>query len=319
MNWTCDQIPLADGGEGTLDAAPGDLRTARVTGPLGTPVDAQWRFTAGSDANPPTAVIEMSRAAGRALLPKPQGDDSVRASTIGVGELILEAVNAGAQRIVVAVGGSATTDGGEGAVSVIETPGRLGIAKLVVACDVRTEFRDAADQFGPQKGATPTQVVELQERLDRLAERYQRDFGVDVRHLRGSGAAGGLAGGLAALGAELCPGFDLVADMVGLRDRLASADAVVTGEGRIDRGSFEGKVVGGVLDLVGNRHPVLCVGGQVEPAVREHPALNHPGVGVVDLADRFGMGRATRDTMSLVAAVVTQWLEHLESAPPGTS
>ena len=148
-------------------------------------------------------------------------------------------------RVLVAVGGSATVDGGLGALEALDFD--LRGAEVVVACDVTTAFVDAAPVFGPQKGADAAAVAELQRRLTELADRYRTDHGVDVRELPGSGAAGGLAGGLAALGARLVPGAELVADVVGLRAALSGASLVLTGEGRFDATSLAGKVVGHVL------------------------------------------------------------------------
>jgi glycerate kinase len=167
--WTADEVPMSDGGEGLLDALGGDPRRTTVAGPLGQPVDAEWRMLAtgtgtgtGTDHDhAPTAVVEMSKAAGRALLPHPQGDEPLRADTTGVGQLLLAARDAGARRIVIGCGGSATTDGGLGAVRAVQTaggPDALAGVDLVVACDVTTPFLDAAAIFGPQKGATPAQV-----------------------------------------------------------------------------------------------------------------------------------------------------------------
>ncbi len=312
LGWSAVEVPMADGGEGTLDAVGGTEHRTTVPGPLGTPVDAPWRMVEGPGRPGPTAVIEMARAAGRDLLENPTGDQPVRADTAGVGHLVLAAVAAGARRIVVAVGGSATTDGGWGAVKVIGSRAALGGADLVVACDVTTRFVDAAAVFGPQKGATPDQVDQLTGRLGSLAERYRHEFGVDVTGLAGGGAAGGLAGGLAALGARLVPGLALVADLVGLRQRLEPADLVVTGEGRLDRTSLAGKVVGGVLDLVGGRVPVLCVVGSADPG------LELPGpsgaVRIVSLEERVGPRRARAETTTLVAEVVA---EHLATAWSG--
>ena len=301
--WSADEAPMADGGEGTLEVVGGEVRHSLVAGPLGEPVEAEWRWLAGSDSGPATAVIEMARAAGRPLLPNPQGEDPVRADTTGVGQLILAAVEAGADRVVVAVGGSATTDGGWGAVSAIGRRERLGKAELVVACDVRTRFLDAARVFGPQKGASPAQVEELSRRLVEVAGRYETEWGVDVRQLDGSGAAGGLAGGLAALGATLVGGFGLIADLVQLPRRLAPADLVVTGEGRLDKGSLEGKVVGGVLELAVDR-PVLCVVGQAEGRTAARVTEAGPRVTLVSLVDTVGRERAIHDTLSAVEEAV---------------
>ena len=165
----------------------------------------------------------------------------------GTGELIAEALEAGADRLLVGVGGSASTDGGLGALEVLEGRGGLGRAEVLVACDVVTLFLDAAREFAPQKGASVAQVAELAQRLSALAGYYSERFAVDVVAMPGSGAAGGLAGGLAALGAELVPGLDLVASRVGLDRRIAASGFVVTGEGRLDSSSWSGKVVGGVV------------------------------------------------------------------------
>jgi glycerate kinase len=252
-----------------------------------------------------TAVIEMSQAAGRALLPQPRDDDPVHADTSGVGHLLLSARDAGATRIVIGCGGSATTDGGWGAVQVVGSPAALAGIDLEVASDVTTPFTRAAAIFGPQKGASPEQIELLTDRLLSLADRYRRDFAVDVDALPGAGAAGGLAGGLAALGARIVPGFDLVAAMTGLARRVAGADLVVTGEGHLDPPSFEGKVPGGVLRLVGGRCPVLCIVGDVDERVRRSPP---PGLEIVSLVARFGRSRARKDTCARIAEVTQEAL-----------
>ena len=204
--WECDEVPLADGGEGTLEVLGGANRTALVTGPLGDPVKAGWQLREGR------AVIEMATASGLELVGGAAGNDPVAASTYGTGELIAAAIDAGARRILVGVGGSATTDGGLGALRALYPLPRIRGIDIQVACDVRTSFVDAADLFAPQKGATPAQVELLRRRLQRLAQVYLDEHGVDVLALPGAGAAGGLAGGLAAAGATLIEGFDLVAD-----------------------------------------------------------------------------------------------------------
>jgi glycerate kinase len=305
--WTADEAPMSDGGEGLLEAVGGASRSAWVPGPLGTPVEAEWRLLPAVAGQGPTAVIEMSRAAGRALLPHPVGEDPVQADTAGVGHLILAARDAGAARIVVGCGGSATTDGGWGAVQVVGAPSALtgrGIS-LEVACDVTTPFRQAAALFGPQKGASAEQIERLTERLVALAGRYRRDFGVDVDALPGAGAAGGLAGGLAALGARIVPGFDLVAAMTGLARRIAMADLAVTGEGHLDPPSFAGKVPGGVLALSRGHCPVLCIVGGADPEVLRSPP---PGLQIVSLVHRFGGRRAREETTALIAEVTGEAL-----------
>jgi glycerate 2-kinase len=310
--WTVDEIPMSDGGEGLLLALGGTRRTTIVTGPLGARVQAEWRLLGGTAADGPlTAVIEMSRAAGRALLPRPRGDDPVRADTTGVGELLLAARDAGAQRIVIGCGGSSTTDGGVGAYEAVGTPAALGGIELVVASDVTTRFSQAAAVFGPQKGATAAQVGELSRRLVEVAARYRRETGVDVTDVPGGGAAGGLAGGLVALGARIEPGFDFVAGLVGLGDRLERADLAVTGEGHVDPPSFHGKVPGGVLELArvrgehGRTLPVLCIAGGVDASVLDSPPS---GLEVVSLSARFGQARARNETAALINLVTAESL-----------
>jgi glycerate kinase len=289
-------VPLADGGEGTLDVLGGGNRRTTVMGPLGDPVDAPWRL------NGRTAIVEMARASGLALVGGPEGNDPIAATSHGTGELIATALDAGAKRIVVGMGGSATTDGGLGAIRAIWTPGRLRGAQLVAACDVRTKFVEAAEIFAPQKGASPAQVQLLKRRLERLAQVYIDDYGVDVRELDGAGAAGGLAGGLAVLGAAIVSGFDVVADELDLDDRIAEVDLVVTGEGFVDAQSFEGKVVGGVTALAAEAGvPVLAVAGEVFDGADAK-------VATVSLVERFGRERAFGDPIGCIEDAVSEWL-----------
>jgi len=252
------RLPLADGGEGTLDVlcpAPTDRSAVGVTGPLGEPVVAEWGLRGD------TAVVEMARASGLALVTG--ANDPLRATTTGTGELLRAALDAGIRRAIVAVGGSATVDGGLGALEALDFD--LRGADVVVACDVSTRFVDAARVFGPQKGADEMAVAELERRLERLAGRYRDELGVDVRDLPGGGAAGGLAGGLAALGARLVPGAALVAELAGLPDAVPRASLVLTGEGRLDATSFAGKVVGHVVATArAQAVPVAIVAGDAE-------------------------------------------------------
>ena len=306
--WDADPCPLSDGGEGFADvlaasSVSGAWRESWVTGPLGRPVRARW-WMDGDEA-----VVESAAASGLPLAGGPEGNDPVAATTAGTGELVVAAIAAGARRVLVGVGGSATTDGGWGALGAIEGAGGLGAVEVVVACDVMTLFVDAAARFAPQKGATPAQVDELRARLVTVAARYRDRYGVDVETLGGGGAAGGLAGGLAALGARLVPGFDVVARSVGLAARLAGADLVVTGEGRLDASSWAGKVVGGVLGMAASASvPVLVVAGDVGPGGVEGVTCPPEGgpsdVQVVSLADRFGLAAALADPAGCAARVV---------------
>lgn len=282
-NHDCVEIPMADGGEGLLAVLGGANRTTTVTGPLGEPVEAAWRLHRG------TAVIEMALASGLELAGGADGNDAMNATTAGTGELIDAALTSGARRIIVGLGGSATTDGGLGALQAMRSPRRLRPVELLVACDVTTRFVDAARVFGPQKGATDAQVRLLTARLEQLADRYRDELGVDVREIDGSGAAGGIAGMLAALGGSLLPGFELVADELDLYDALDGADLVITGEGHLDRQSFTGKVVGGVVEIAADAGvPVAAVVGIADADVADR--IEH-----VAIADRFGLDRAMRE------------------------
>jgi glycerate kinase len=291
---TCDEQPLADGGEGTLEALGGANRTTVVTGPLGDEVAAPWRLSKG------TAVVEMALASGITLVGGAEANDALAASTYGTGELIAAAVDAGAHRVIVGVGGSATTDGGLGALRALYPLQRFRGTEVIVACDVRTPFVHAAETFSAQKGASPAQVRFLTRRLESLAATYREEHGVDVASLVGGGAAGGLAGGLAAgLGADLVSGFDLVADELDLDEHLEGADLVITGEGYLDAESIDGKVVGGVRALA-TQHgvPTLAVVGDADLAWVD---ANRDLIGSVErLVTRCGEDRALRDTLACI-------------------
>jgi len=293
--WDCVAHPMADGGEGTLAALGGPNRRSVVSGPLGDPVEAPWRLSGG------TAVIEMAQASGLQALPSGERNDPIAASTYGTGELIAEAVEGGATRIIVAVGGSATTDGGLGALRALNLSRLTGVS-LVVACDVRIPFVEAAARFGPQKGASPAQVELLTRRLERLAQIYEEEHGVDVRELEGAGAAGGLAGGLAAIGAQLESGFELVSDEVDLFDDIERAELVITGEGFVDDESFEGKVVGGVVEGCEELGiPTFVVAGDIDPELSR-------SLDAVGLVERCGEERATTETLACIEALVEKRL-----------
>lgn len=306
LGWGCDAAPVADGGEGILEALGGRLRRTRVQGPLGEVVDAEWRMLEGAV---PTAVIEMARAAGIDLVGGPEWNDPLRASTAGVGQLIMAAVAAGARRVIVGAGGSATTDGGQGCIEALEPRARLAGVELAVACDVPTRFVDAAAVFAGQKGATPKQVALLTRRLERLAQLYEDSYGADVRDLPGSGAAGGLAGGLAAVGAQLVPGFELVAEVLDLPARIEDADLVATGEGFLDEQSFSDKAVGGVLDLASSAGvPALVVAGEILDDLAVPTAGD---IAVVSLVERFGPERAWADTTACIEEVARRHLSNV--------
>ncbi|MCF8828512.1 glycerate kinase [Xanthomonas campestris] len=292
-DWSYTKVPVADGGEGTVEAlvaaTGGRVIDCTVNGPLGTPVQAFFGLTGDGR----TAVIEMAAASGLALVP-PAQRAPLQASTAGVGELILAALDAGARRFIIGIGGSATNDGGAGmaqalgarlldarnepigagggalaALARIETDGldvRLQECHIEVACDVDNPLigpMGASAVFGPQKGATPAMVRQLDANLQHYANLLERDLGLRLHGLPGGGAAGGLGAALVAfLGAQLRPGVEIVAQALGLDATIAQADLVLTGEGRIDSQSLHGKTPVGVA-RVAQRHgkPVIAIAG----------------------------------------------------------
>ena len=233
------ELPVGDGGEGTMgvlvDALGGDVRTATVSDPLGRPVEAQFAILPDG-----SAVVETAQASGLGLVDEDERD-AWAASTRGTGELIVLAVEAGAEHVLVTVGGSATSDGGAGALEALDEAGVR--PDLEVLCDVRTVYEKAPSVFGPQKGADPELVKRLERRLDELAGRLPRD----PRGVPMTGAAGGLSGGLwGGLGARLVPGAAYVLDAIGFDAAMKASAFVVTGEGRLDSQTLEGKIVGEV-------------------------------------------------------------------------
>jgi glycerate kinase len=263
-----DELPLGDGGEGTADALHGALggewRTATVSDPLGRPIDARFLLLPNE-----AAVVESAEAIGLWRL-SPEERDPLRTTSFGLGELILAAVHAGARDLLITLGGSATVDGGVGLREALAGR-RLDGVRLRAACDVTNPLlgaRGAARVFGPQKGATAAQVEQLEARLAAMDE-----LGPYV-DMPGAGAAGGLGAALAALGARLEPGSELVLEAVGFRGRIVGAAAAVTGEGTVDTTSAAGKVPGAVA-FACRSVGVRCVvfGGRVESGASELMAL----------------------------------------------
>jgi glycerate 2-kinase len=323
-----DRVPMADGGEGTLNALVsalgGRLERARVAGPLGDPVVASYGIAETERGR--VAIVEMARASGIALVPEERRRPR-RATTYGTGELVLAACRQRPRRVIVCIGGSATTDGGAGMAQALGVGlldeegneigtgggalGRLATidvralaaevrgVEFVVASDVDSPLvgpNGAAAVFGPQKGASPEDVRALDDALGHYAAVIHRDLGLDLRHEPGAGAAGGLGAGLVAfLGARIRPGFDVVAEAVALADRLERADVAITGEGKYDSSTERGKAPGGVLRLAREarcRSVLIC--GQVEDGADPEADL------VYDLSDS-GLEEAMRRPRELLA------------------
>ena len=275
-----DILPMADGGEGTAEAIcearGGSWLKCKAHDSIGREIDARYAWI----ENGKLAVMEMSEAAGMRRLSENERDP-VRATTFGVGEMILDAANRGANQITIGLGGSATNDGGWGMaraigyrfeyeqeqehehdsarvghlvdLSRIETPQDLKLPEIIAAVDVRNPLlgdNGATQVFGPQKGASNDELKVLEQALTRLANVVAEDFGFDYRDKPGAGAAGGLGFGLMSFcGATIRPGFDVVAEAVGLESKMKDADVVITGEGSLDRQTLEGKTPGGVARL----------------------------------------------------------------------
>jgi glycerate kinase len=315
--------PLSDGGPGFLDALPGCRITVLVEDPLARPTLATFALD-GS-----TAYVEAAQAAGLHLL-EPAERDPGLTTTYGVGQLVTAAVDAGAARVVVGLGGTATNDGGAGLLAALGVrredlagarlePGGLALARaarlvgtprsvqLVAATDVDNPLlgdHGATRVFGPQKGASPGQVERIETALAHWADLVEAYLGVPARDLPGAGAAGGLGFALLALGASRVSGFDVVADAVGLAGLVAAADLVVTGEGRLDGSSTRGKVVSGVARLA-LEHGVPCV------AVAGEVLLGRREAAAAGLAETFALvdhapGRARTEAAAVVSEVGVQ-------------
>jgi len=327
-------VPLSDGGPGLVDAVlaarPGRRLQVKVRGPLGRPVEAAWALLEDG-----TAVIEMAAAAGLILLREEERDPRV-ATTFGVGELILAALDAGSRRLIVGVGGSATNDGGAGmaqalgarlldaegrelppggaALSLLERVDVSGFdaraqeAKVIAATDVRNPLcgpEGASLVYGPQKGASPETARELDAALRRYGEVLERDLGVRVVDEPGAGAAGGLGAGLMAfLGAEVRSGFEIVAETVGLREKIRGADLLLTGEGRLDRQTAYGKTVARVAAIAREEGvPALVIAGSLGEGWEEVRPL-------VDGVEVAGGGGPPWEAVSAAAErAVRGWLE----------
>ncbi|MDU8618206.1 glycerate kinase [Pseudomonas syringae] len=325
------KCPMADGGEGTIEAllaaCNGEVMSASVSGPLGAPVNAQWGWLAESR----TAIIEMAMASGLQLLTLAQRDACVT-STEGTGQLISAALDAGARRVILAIGGSATNDGGSGMLSALGArfldaddqtlaPGGLALADLAridlsgfdprlsdvcveIAADVDNPLcgpNGASSIFGPQKGASPEQVMALDAALGCFADHTAQVLGQDLRDSPGSGAAGGM--GFAAkayLKASFRAGVEVVADLTGLEHALIGADLVITGEGRFDAQTLRGKTPLGVARVARRRQvPVIVLAGTLGEGYEQ---LYAQGIGAAFalVSGPMSLEQACRDTRRLL-------------------
>ncbi len=328
-NATCVKIPMADGGEGTvqslIDAAGGKLVRKRVMGPAGKIVTACYGWLPGKK----TAVIEMAEASG---LPLVEGHtkNPLKTTTYGTGQLILDALDRGAKKIILGIGGSATNDGGVGMAQAlgvrfmdtrgreIKEPGsggmlakiqtidatgldaRISKVKILVACDVKNPLhgkQGAAHVFGPQKGATPKMVAVLDANLKHLGRLIKRDLKKGVARMPGAGAAGGLGAGLVAFaGATLKSGVDIVLRTTELEKYVKGADLVITGEGKVDFQTAFGKTPSGVARAAKkHRVPVVAIGGALSDDA--HNVFAHGIDGIASAAAKdMSLDEALRDS-----------------------
>ena len=321
-------LPLADGGEGTVEAllmaVGGERRRVEVTGPLGDRVRAQYGLLRAGQI----AVVELAQASGLPLVPETQRDPRYT-TTYGTGELILEACGSGSEEIWTGIGGSATNDGGAGigmalGFELLDGGGDsigwgggellrldriktencsplLAERRFRVICDVHNPLigpQGATAIYGPQKGVRPQQIEILDQALAHFAEIVRRDLQVEILNLPGSGAAGGAGGGLVAfLGATLEPGIALISEQLQLRDQIKQADLIITGEGSLDRQSLMGKVISGVIQIATEEHkPVIALAGCIDPAVQ--PALQDRGIPAFEI---LSLTSDPRDAMNKAA------------------
>jgi glycerate kinase len=326
-----DECPIADGGEGTVDAliraTAGDFRTTRVADPLGRPVDATWGLLGGQEI--PTAVIEVAAASGLTRLTAEERNPMLT-SSFGTGQLMIDAAAKGAKRIVLGLGGSATTDGGGGialalGIRFFDTEGKefesftgadlgrvhriddserqLREVEIIICRDVDnplTGSKGAAAIYGPQKGATPEQVIQLDQGLSQLGELWLEQLGVDVRTQAGAGAAGGIGGGvIAMLGAETRSGIATILNVVGFQRRVEGATLCLTGEGQLDMQSLTGKACMGVAQAAQAQGvATTAIVGRLD--LENDAALQELGMSVVELAP----GTSIEDSMQNAAQLL---------------
>ena len=325
-------IPIADGGDGTLETlvatTQGTIQQATVSDPLGRPITSTW----GALGDGQTAMIEMSRASGLALLQEQERDPRIT-STFGTGQLILEALNEGFSKLIIGIGGSATNDGGAGMaqalgiklldkhginlkpggsnlkdlgqIDISEIDARISEATIMVATDVSNTLcgpTGASAVYGPQKGATQSMIEELDQCLNHFADSIKESLNIDIKSVPGSGAAGGMGGGLMAfLGADLQPGVDVVLETLKIESYLENADLVITGEGQMDYQTVFNKAPIGIAKRAKKRNiPVIAIAGSLGKGYEQVFDHGIDGVTAAVLAP-MPLTKATNEAKSLVS------------------
>jgi glycerate kinase len=336
-------VPVADGGDGTLETlvegSGGDIREASVTGPLGDRITAQW----GAMGDGRTAVIEMARTSGLALVP-PEKRTPLLSTTFGLGEAIMQALEAGFRTFIIGIGGSATNDAGAGMAQALgirlfnsdrhDLPyGGAALAELdnidlsgldpratdsefLVACDVSNPLtgpEGASAIYGPQKGATPEMVAQLDSALGHIAAIVMRDVGKDIDQVPGAGAAGGLGGGMMAfLNGELKTGVDIVLETVDLESHLDGADLVITGEGQMDHQTVYSKAPIGVAERAKARGiPVIAVSGSLGERYQDVHEHGIEAAAAITCAP-MTLGEASERAAELIASATEEALRFMK-------
>ncbi len=336
-------LPLADGGEGTVEAlvmaTGGRIVSAPATDPLGNQIESFYGILGDCE----TAVVEMAAASGLPLVPL-ELRNPLKTTTYGTGELIKAALDSGCRKLILGIGGSATNDGGIGAVQALgvsfkdsnglevgfggrelvriatidvsKTDPRLCETQVMVACDVTNPLTGplgASAVFGPQKGASPEMVAELDAGLANLAVIIREQLGIEIEQMPGAGAAGGLgAGAVAFLGAKLMSGIEIVLGAVHFTELLADASLVITGEGRIDSQTLGGKTISGVLKAAREANvPVLAIGGGVTP--EGYDLLNHGAIAVLSIVNKpMTLEEALVNATELLSRITEQAMRLVE-------
>ena len=299
-----DVVALSDGGEGFRTAFAGERHSVRVRGPWGEWHDAP--LTIVRTHSEKVAIIEVAEIIGRSHRRRPNSREALAACSEGVADAILGAATLGACRVVVGCGGSATSDGGEGCFERLRATRDFDVA-LCAATDIDATYFSALD-YAEQKGVAREDLAQVRDRLVRLAAHFELVTGSDVRDVARTGAAGGLSGALFALGADLVSGFDEVAGATLLPTRLEGAAAVITGEGHLDFGSLDGKVVSGVCATTAPHQRVLVICGASDVEAVDELTRRYPWVEVVDLVSRYGEKRAWSETLECVAETARRFL-----------
>jgi glycerate kinase len=300
---------MSDGGEGFRESFTGDVVVVDVPGPMGDAVATP--ITLRESPGGTMAILEVSEVVGRSHLIKPTSAQAINASSAGVGHLILAAAQRGASSVLIGCGGSATSDGGLGCYRVLRDAGGLPVP-VTAATDVTARFAGLR-RYAGQKGVSSSDMKVIEQRIDEARSLYLSEQDIDVEVLERSGASGGIPGALAALGAILTSGLDTVVRSVDLEQRVGRSSLVITGEGRLDHGSLDGKVTGGIAALLRGDTALLVVCGSLETVAAREFRSQYPRATLVSLVDRFDRRTAMTDVFGCVEFVVTEELEKYAS------